>query len=304
MRIALHLGVHFAGTPRLLASLRANKEALELRGTQVPHVHTYRKPVLDLLADLDGLPPIGPEQDRLLASITEGTPRQLVLADPDWASPLGAAFADGRLYARIAAHAPRVIELFEGQDLHLSLAIRNPAFFVNEALVKDKHVGAVHQFLRWSNPDNLSWIPVIDALRKAVPDAPLTVWCEEDTPLIWPRILRTVGGLREDDKLRTSFSALRNLMRPEGLNRLHAYVRTYPPADDAQTEQVILAFLDKYGIESAMKAPSVVPDWTAQTIRTISDHYERDIDLLAARDDIDMILPLPLTDAPAPAGDI
>ena len=40
----------------------------------------------------------------------------------------------------------------------------------------------------------LRWSDTVRNIRIHNPGVPLTVWCDEDTPLIWPEVLQAVSG--------------------------------------------------------------------------------------------------------------
>ncbi|WP_339692976.1 hypothetical protein [Celeribacter baekdonensis] len=291
-RVHLHIGVHFAGTTRIVESLRQNSQGFAERGIRTPPARLYRQAMTGLLERLDGLPPIETEEIELLDDILQGnTAKAVIMADANWASPLAEALHSDRLYPDIGTRVAPIAELFESSDLRLSMALRNPAAFVQSAQDSGKARGATNAFLRNVQPETLRWCDTVDALRSALPNVPLTLWCEEDTPLIWPRVMRQIAGLPKDATLRGGFAALRDLIQPEGLKRLQVFLAGHPPETDAQYERTVLAFLDKYGKEDALDEPCDLPGWDANVIETVTQHYEDDIAALSARNDITFIAP-------------
>ena len=80
------------------------------------------------------------------------------------------------------------------------------------------------------------------------PDAPFTIWCDEDTPLIWPEVLRSVAGHSAAIQLDGEDDLLERLMVPEGLSRMRDYLSANPPAGTTQRRRVVSAFLDKFAL--------------------------------------------------------
>lgn len=291
-RVHLHIGLHFAGTTRIVEGLRQNSQGFAERDIRTPPARLYRRAMTELLERLDGLPPIEAEEIALLDEILQGNAaKTVIMADANWASPLAEALHADRLYPDIGTRVAPIAELFESSDLRLSLALRNPAVFAQNLQDSGKARGATSSFLRSVQPENLRWHDTVEALRNALPNVPLTLWCEEDTPLIWPRVMRQIAGLPNDAKLRGGFAALRDLIQPEGLKRLQVFLTKHPPETDAQYERTVLAFLDKYGKEDALDEPCDLPGWDAGVIDMVTQHYEEDIAKLSARDDITFLLP-------------
>lgn len=292
MKVTLHIGLHFTGKPILIESLAANHAALEQVNTSVPSWRSYSKPIKALIHKLDGLPPIGAEEDALLAQIiSKSEPKHLIMSDPNWASPSDDIFLGGMLYRDIGKHTREVTELFSTSDLRISLAVKNPAFFVSDAVKQKKNSGPINNFLRWADPLMLSWVDVVDKLQAAAPDIPITMWCEEDAALIWPTVLRTIMGTPPDAPIDAGHAALAPLLQPEGLQRFLAFIEKYPPKSQEKLEKIALAFLDKYATETALLPQCDVPTWSAETILDVTENYEEDIATLAARDNINFILP-------------
>ena len=45
------------------------------------------------------------------------------------------------------------------------------------------------------DPGAFRWTDMVKRLREAHPDMPMTIWCNEDTPLIWAQVVREMAGL-------------------------------------------------------------------------------------------------------------
>ena len=73
------------------------------------------------------------------------------------------------------------------------LGIRNPATFVPAVFKEAKHTNFA-QFLSGIPLDQIRWSDVVERIREAAPKASLTVWCNEDTPLIWSQLIREISG--------------------------------------------------------------------------------------------------------------
>ncbi|WP_438955642.1 hypothetical protein [Cognatiyoonia sp.] len=50
-------------------------------------------------------------------------------------------------------------------------------------------------------------------------DSPITMWCNEDTPLIWSEIVRALAGIERAQRITGGFDLLATIMVPEGMKR-------------------------------------------------------------------------------------
>ena len=125
----------------------------------------------------------------------------------------------------------------------------------------------------------------------ANPDAPLTIWCDEDTPLIWPEVLRAVAGLPEDCALVGEDDLLASLMSGEGHTRMRSYLASHAPASVLQRRKIVSAFLDKFALPERIDMEVEMPDWTAETVDEMTADYEQDVARIAAMTNVTFILP-------------
>lgn len=304
MRITLHIGAHYTRTPRLVGAINNCERVFKRLNFATPRPSHYRPIIASELERLDSLPPIKDEEDAVLAQILgeQHAAQHLVMINEDWAGDRTMMFKGGQLYTGIGASVSRVAELFSQHDVHITMAIRNPAFLINTALAAPATPASLKWFLKSNDPMDLSWVAPVEQLQQALPKAQITMWCEEDTPLIWPRILRHVANIPEDTAIRGTMAAIADSLQPEGIDRFRTFMRNHPLTSAVQYERAVLAFLDKYADENLMTASCTVPGWSAETVHDVSLNYEDDIATLAAKDKVTFILPATQDDM-APAAD-
>lgn len=293
MRITLHIGAHQTRTPRLVGAIKSCERAFGRLNIATSSPSHYRPIIANELTRLDGLPPIADEEDAVLAQILgkQTEAQHLIMINEDWAGDRNMMFKGGQLYTEIGASVSRVAELFSQHDVHITMAIRNPAFLINAALTAPSTPASLKWFLKSNDPMDLSWVAPVKQLQEAMPKAQITMWCEEDTPLIWPRILRQVANVPEDTPIRGTIAAISDSLQPEGVERFRKFLRNHTLTSAIQYERAVLAFLDKYADESVMTASCTVPGWTAEIIHDLSLNYEDDIVTLAAKDNVNFLLP-------------
>ncbi len=131
----------------------------------------------------------------------------------------------------------------------------------------------------WNETDFLSlrWSDMVQRIRDNAPDVPLTIWCNEDTPLIWAQIIRDMAGLDHGTKFTGGFSLLSEIMSKEGMKRFRSYLHQYPEMTEMQKRRVIAAFLDKYAIEDAVEEELDLPGWTEELVEQLTELYDEDV---------------------------
>lgn len=290
MRIVYHLGAHCTDDERLLRCLLKNRALLATEGIVVPGPARYRTLLRDTAMQLRGQPASRETQAMLLDQImTEDRANRLILG---WESFIG--YAQGAVGATLYPLAGRRMAafslVFPDIETELFLAIRNPATFVPTLRARLATRGVAVP-LDSIDPFALRWSDVVARLREAVPQASLTIWCDEDTPLLWPEVLRAVSGHSAAVTLEDTDALLTALLRPEGLARMQAYVAAHPPADDTQRRRIAATYLARYARPEAIEQQIDLPGWDAEMVARLTEAYDRDVIRLMRMDGVRMLTP-------------
>jgi hypothetical protein len=290
MDVACHIGAHCTDEQRLLKSLNRNRDRLSAGGIAVPVPEHYRGVLSDLITRLRGAPPEPGVEDALIESMLDGRDaRRLVLSNESFICRPDRAVGEGRLYPRM--HKAGWIRAAFGQcRVSFHLALRNPATLI-PALAEKAGMRDPLDLLDGQDPAALRWSDAVARLRAACPDSPITVWCNEDAPLIWPAVIRDVAGLAPEAPVRGAFDMLRGIMSNEGMRRLRGYTNARPPASDAQQRRVAAAFLDKFALEDEVEVAIDLPGWTPALVEGMTRSYEEDLHRIAAVPDVRVIVP-------------
>lgn len=295
MKLHLHIGTHFTGTSDVVHSLRSAADSLRPQGVYQPAPRFLRRSVRAHLDQLNGMPPIESEQEELWNTLLPGEiqswAERAVFAEESWIGGVREAFNGKFIYDEAAQNLRRLTELFSNHDMSVSIALRNPAVLLHHAINANKMQKPVSQFLERTPLENLRWSLMIEQLRAAVPELPLTIWCYEDQLLIWPKILRHLTEKNVDLTQKDTMVPFENALVAEGLPRLQTYLAKYPPQSDAQFEKIVLAFLDKYANEEAFDEAVDLPGWAEDQIIEVTDMYEEDIEAFEQEDGITLLLP-------------
>lgn len=103
------------------------------------------------------------------------------------------------------------------------------------------------------------------------------MWCNEDTPLLWPQIIREVAGLDLGEEIVGEFDLLNEIMSKEGMQRFAAYLKSHPEMTEIQKRRVISAFLDKFAFEEKIEEELTLSGWSEDLMDDMTDVYEEDM---------------------------
>lgn len=276
MHVVYHIGAHCTDEDKLVRSLLKNRGQLAPQGVVVPGPGRYRPVLREALRSLRGRPASHDMQETLLdAIIDEDRAERLVLSSESFLCAPMRAVTDGVLYPMAESKSPWFSQLFPEDSCEYFLAIRNIAAFL-PALVARLNAEDRAAILATTDPESLRWTDVVVALRDANPDAALTVWCDEDSPLLWPEIICAMTGLPEGSSVEGADDRLREAMTDAGAARMAAYMEANPPPTVALRRRAQAAFLDSFADAARLEQELDLPGWTETTIETLSAAYEAD----------------------------
>lgn len=291
MEIALHMGLHCTDEDRLLKCLQKNAETLAQAGILVPGIGRYRPVIRETLQALKGASPSSEMRQTLIdAMVDNDHAKRIVLSHDSFLGVPGRAVENNLFYTTVAYRAPRLRALFADFDVQLYFAIRDPASFIPEVYHRAQESN-FDAYMAGSDAQSLRWSNMIARLRQAVPECPVTVWCNEDTPLIWNQVLKAISGHGEGVVLEGRDDFINGLMAPAGAGRLASYLAAHPPQNEAQRRRVVEAFLDKFVITDVLEQEIDLPGWTEPYVAQLSASYEADLAVIRQMPDVTFIEP-------------
>lgn len=286
MEIAIHLGAHCTDGDRLPRALGEDRATLAEEGVSVPPGGRARPAIRKAVAATQGDAPEAARAALIEGLLGDADADRIVLSYEGFLGSYARVLEGGRLYAQAGARATLLARLFEGHDTALFLAIRNPATFV-PAVFEASSLTDFAAFADASAPDRLRWAPVVSDIAAA--GVPVTVWCDEDIPLLWPEILHAVAGTRTP--LAGEMAILREVMTEAGFDRLRTYLRDNPPPSPAHWRRVATAFLAKYVLEDELVVELRQPGWTEEVVEGLSRAYEAELPEIAAMPGVTFLRP-------------
>lgn len=291
MQIAYHLGAHCTDEDRLVRALLKNRGTLGAAGIVVPSPRSYRQILPRVAKSLRGAPAGAETQQVILDAVMEADEAERLVFSHDCllCYPVNTITKQG-FYATAPQRVAAYCNLFPEAQSEFFLALRNPATLV-PTLIERVNEGSYDTIMGDQSPIALRWAPVIRRIVAAVPDIALTVWCNEDTPLLWPEILRAVAGLGPEAALEGDFDLLAAIMTEEGLVKLKAYLETHPPASVEQRRRATTAHLEKYARPEEIEVEVDLPGWSAELVAALTAAYEEDCAEIADMAEITFLAP-------------
>lgn len=293
MQVVLHTGLHATDSDKLLKTLLRNADDFRASGVAIPGPGKYRKLISQMLNGLGDAAPAPGAREVFLDTVLDEDPGnvdRLILSHEHLFSVPKIALQGGLPYRKAEQRLVALSRLFDGDEVEIFMAIRNPASWLPAVFHATPH-DELEAFLDGAEPLGLRWSYLVKRIATALPGVPLTLWCDEDSPLIWGQIVREMAGIQYTRKIKGSFSRLSEIMSKEGMKRFRAYLAEHDALTEMQKRRVMVAFLDKYAIEEAIEEELDLPGWTDQKVQTLTEIYEEDLYEIARLPGVTLISP-------------
>lgn len=291
MQVVLHAGAHNTDDDRLIKCLLRNRDDFRKRGISVPGPSRYRRLLRDTINAMS-TGNLAPDARMVLldAILEEDYPERLLLSNENFFSVPKLAVSKGVFYPRAELKLAQLCRIFERDEVELFLAIRNPASFLPAVYANSPDM-SFEDFMAGADPRDLRWSELVRRIREHVPGLQITVWCNEDTPLIWAHLIREMAGIAPNTKIIGGFDLLSEIMSPAGMKRFRAYLKAHPVMTEIQKRRVIAAFLDKFALDEEIVEEVDLPGWTDDLIAQVTELYEEDIFVIQRLPGVELIVP-------------
>lgn len=275
MQITLHLGAHATDDDRLMRSLMGNADLLAREGTYVPGPSRFRTAMRDVVTRLKGAPASQEVEEVLLETILDtGDARHIVLSNDAFLCGASMIMAGGGYYAR-ADRSAWLRKLFPSHQVRFALGLRNPATHVAALMARQKD-RSLQDFMQGVKPEALAWSAPVAAILAANPGTPLLVWCNEDTPLLWPELMRRVADYRGAGPLQGGLDMAATLLPDGRLKALEGLLQAAPPPDAMAWRRAVAGFLRQHARPEELQQEIDLPDWGAWMVERMSAAYDAD----------------------------
>ncbi len=291
MQVSFHIGAHYTDDQKILRSMLKNKEALLEQGIVIPGPSRYREVLNSARHRIDrGENPFDVRDDILDIALDGQDAKRIVLSTAAFLSGPRWIFKSGELYGDAAIPASAYARIFAKDELSIHMGICNLATFVPKAF-RDAKQPNFEEYIQKLKLRGDSWMQVISKIRAVAKDAQITVWCNEDTPLIWSQLIREISGVSPDTVIAGGFDLVSEIMSREGMRRMLTYMKEKPPHNEAQKRRILIAFMNKYAMEDVMTEELDLPGWDDDTIQQLTLAYEEDVSLIENISDVRLIAP-------------
>lgn len=295
MHLVFHLGAHATDDERLIRTLATNPDVMAAARSHAPAPGAYRSALRDALIALRGRPADAETQKTLREACLRGARgpvERLVFSYENFLALPERAIGPAGLYPAAADKLVPLANLFPQDQTEFHLALLNPALLLS-ALQARQPGRDLTEMLCGHAPEDLRWAPVIARMAAAADrvGAKLVLWCNEDLPLVFPEVLRSMGGLGPAVDIAGELTLVEEIMQPEGAKRLRAYVAQHPPQNAEQRRKVLSAFLDKFARPEALMADVPLPGWTEELVARIGARYDADLAEIAQMPGVTLITP-------------
>lgn len=278
--IALHIGAPNTDNGQLTWSLRKDAEALLEQGVMIRRPGTYLKALQQLLRKQEQEFVTEEERERFLANIVKDqSVSRIILTNSGFLGVPGWMLSGGRLYRNAGRNVAALRGVFPGNRCEFFLGLRDPATLIGPVF-KSQSSRTWAQFAGGVDFLNLRWSEVIADIQQHNPGCHITVWCNEETPVIWPNILGEVTGLGQSYRFQGELDITRSIVSATGYERLEKYLEARPGLNGEQRERVRELFLNYYHSEDALEEEIDLPGWSQVLVDQMSERYLADTDLI------------------------
>ncbi|MEM9844285.1 MAG: hypothetical protein AAF965_05755 [Pseudomonadota bacterium] len=291
MQVVLHAGAHFTDDNRLIDCLLRNGESLAAEGTYAPEARAFRRVLRGTVHNAlsHGLTDDGIAAVHESLALDE-TVTRLILSNASFFGTPKMAVGQGLFYPGAEDRLAVFHDIFSDGNLELFLGLRNPATYLPAlfATVPNRDMDA---FLSGFDPEDFRWSETIARFRSCFPDMPITLWCNEDSPLIWGQILREMASLAPNAVIEGEFGLLKEIMTDKGWARFDRFIDRRPNLSEAQKRRVVQAFLEAFVKVDEIEEELDLPGWDEARIDALTESYDEDIEAIARLPNVTLLTP-------------
>ncbi|MDX8347791.1 hypothetical protein SLH49_07310 [Cognatiyoonia sp. IB215446] len=291
MQIAFHIGANCTDEDRLLKSILKNADTLLQQGISVPGPSRYRRLLRETIQNLGADRPAPDTRDILIDAIVEDdSVSRIVLSNDNFICIPKRIFDHGMVYPQAEHKVRGLHRLFPDDEIALFLSIRNPVTFLQETFQRAQ-AADLETYLGFQQPSDLNWSDVIARIKSGAPDSPLTVWCHEDSPLLWEDLIRAQSGVALDTQMLGGLDQIGDLLSPDGQAKLREALNNTATTETLTRQEIIANIWEQHGLDDAVDYEIELPGFTPSVITALTEQYERDLEKIDAMEGVELLLP-------------
>ncbi|MDO5705045.1 MAG: hypothetical protein Q4G49_08240 [Paracoccus sp. (in: a-proteobacteria)] len=288
MQVAYHIGVHGTDGDRMLKTLLNNRGWLLTNRTEVVTPNRHRGVFEEALAALNGGAATPEMEDIMLDAVLDSDdPRRVIFTSASFLGVPARAVGPEGLYPQIGARIAALANLFPSATAEFLVAIRNPATLIPDVVAL--HGGDYGSLMGGVDPLTLTWLPTVQRMAAGAQGRRLVVWCHEDVPLIWPDVVRLVGGIPDDAPLPGGLLYLHEILGDQGLRELRAALAGRN-LSVGERRDLYSDHLQRNALPEMVEQEITLPGWTQETVDQISARYYDDLAQIAALSGVEFVV--------------
>lgn len=291
MQIVFHTGAHFTDEDRLIKCLQDNNDILTDYSINVPKPAAYRKWIRNAFGENDTSRISTMVREEVIQSVFgRSNANRHIISNPGFFGTEKMSFRGGQFY-RMAEHRIYTLcNLFPEAELEMYMSIRNPATFL--PTVYYNYFDTTEQKRLYENRlTSVRWSDFFVRIQQAFPNISITTWCNEDTPIIWGKLLQNFANVDAPINFEGEFTLLQDILSEAGIEQFRSFMNNHKGLSNGQKERVIIAFMEKFGREEALVQEIDLPHWNDDLTYAMTETYEDDLERLAQIPNLNLILP-------------
>lgn len=291
MQIVFHCGVHGTDQDGLLKTLFQNRDWMTRNGIEAVSRSRHRGIFEKALGSLAGGAATPEMQEMMLDAILDNDNTQRVIcSQPGFLGLPHRVIARNGLLESSPDKMAALANLFPNAEVEFFMALKNPATLI-PYVIQNMADKTYEQAMGGIPPENLRWAPTIRRILKRLGNRRLVLWCHEDTPLIWPEVVRRIATMPGDVPLKAGLQVLGDILRPEGILMIRDEMSKQERMTIATRREIFAAALARYAIADKIDLPINLPGWTQELIDYMTACYDEDLAEIAALPGVEFIAP-------------
>lgn len=288
--VRVQVALPFPYGDQLSKSMYAARGALSPLGVRVPRPTAYRDTITRHIRNRNrnGMPMMPRERDIMWEALGGADFETLFLSFTSLLARPAAIVDQEGLLPELPGNLSALRHCLDGARIHLLLNVRDPGALMSHVIQAGTAGGLTPG---GAASRRLYWSDLVDRIRRTIPGISITVWSDEDAPLVWPKALRAAGGLGPEKGVPGALDMARPMMSPEGRERLDTHLRDNPPRSEAALIRTMHEFLDAFVDRDRLDSPVDLPGWTQEVIDAFAEVYEEDIEEIREKDGVTLLTP-------------
>ena len=291
INIVYHLGAPYTDNEQVTWSLRKDAALLSEQKVFLRRPKLYRPLIAEMVQELQGEKPSVVDQENLLNSIIgKEKIKRLIMSNSSFLGVPAWMFYGSRFYANAGSNTAAIRNLFPDNPCEFFLGIANPSVFIPNVFRGQKEK-KYPQFMESTDLATVRWSDVIARIQDANPDCPITIWCNEDSPVIWSTILHKIAAIDPKTRLQGENDIINMIISEEGQTLLEKYLADRPNLTEAQRRRLRIVFLERFYLSEAVEEVIDLPGWTDETVEALTKIYDDDVNRIKQMDGVTFLSP-------------